>query len=64
MKKKKWPLILGGFAGVVLLVVIVVVLYIVWFLPNVPLVEFKAESSAERIERGKYLANHVMVCVD
>ena len=64
MKKKKWPMILGGFVVALLLIVTGIVLYIVWFLPDIPLKEFKAEASVQRIERGKYLANHVMVCMD
>jgi len=46
-------LIIGGLAG-----------YLAWFLPDVPLKEVKVEITPERIERGKYLANHVMVCID
>lgn len=39
--------------------------FIAYFLPNVgdaPLI--KIDYTAERIERGKYLANHVTVCID
>jgi mono/diheme cytochrome c family protein len=64
MKKKRWPMILGGLAGTLVLIVVIIVLYIVWFLPNVPVQDVKVESLSERIERGKYLANHVMVCMD
>ena len=64
MKKKKWPMILGGAVAALISIVIFVVIYIVWFLPNIPLKEIKAEVTASRVERGKYLANHVMVCVD
>ncbi|MDP1621255.1 MAG: hypothetical protein Q8M08_02845 [Bacteroidales bacterium] len=64
MKKRKWPMILGG-VGVALAVIILgIILYLVWFLPNVPLKELSVESTPARIERGKYLANHVMVCMD
>lgn len=64
MKTKKWPRILGGIAAVLVLIVICIVLYIVWFLPDVPVTDIKAEATPGRIERGKYLANHVMVCMD
>jgi hypothetical protein len=54
---------------VILVVAIVVVIggivgYIVWFKPNVPLKDIKVAITPERVERGKYLANHVMVCID
>jgi mono/diheme cytochrome c family protein len=64
MKKKKWPRILGIIAAAVVLILIGIVLYIVWFLPSVPVKEVTVVSSPERIERGKYLASHVMVCID
>jgi mono/diheme cytochrome c family protein len=56
-----------------LLVIVVIVLvvaaflfigYIVKFKPNLPLEEVKIEYTAERIERGKYLANNVNQCID
>lgn len=54
---------------VILLLAIVVVIggivgYVAWFKPNVPLKDIKVAITPERLERGKYLANHVMVCVD
>jgi len=64
MKKKKWPMILGGMVTALLIIVVGVVLYIVWALPDIPVKDIKVESTSERIERGKYLANHVMVCMD
>jgi mono/diheme cytochrome c family protein len=64
MKTKKWPKILGGIVGALVLIIICVVLYIVWFLPDVPVTDIKVEPTQARIERGKYLANHVMVCMD
>ncbi len=57
-------MILGGFFGALVLIIIGVILYIVWFLPDVPVKDVKVESTPLRIERGKYLANHVMVCMD
>ena len=64
MKKKKWPMILGSVVAALVLIVVAIVLYIVWFLPNIPVRDIKVESTPGRIERGKYLANHVMVCMD
>ncbi|MCX6304566.1 MAG: cytochrome C [Bacteroidetes bacterium] len=64
MKKKKWPMIFGVITGALVLIVVIVILYIVWFLPSIPVKEIKVESTNVRIERGKYLANHVMVCMD
>ncbi len=65
MKSKSWPKIAGY--GVLSLVVIIacVVFYIVLFLPDIPVNNtVKADAMPERVARGKYLANHVMVCVD
>jgi hypothetical protein len=64
MKKKKWPLILGGIAAALVLIVVGVVMYIVWFLPKIPLKDIRVELTPARIERGRYLANHVAVCMD
>jgi mono/diheme cytochrome c family protein len=33
-------------------------------MPNIELKEIKVEITPERVERGDYLANHVMVCMD
>jgi len=39
--------------------------YLKWALPNVgPAPELTIEITPERLERGKYLANHVMLCMD
>ena len=64
MKTKKWLKVLW-----ILLVVIAVgiagfFIYAIYFKPNLPLKEVKVESTPERIERGRYLANHVTVCID
>jgi mono/diheme cytochrome c family protein len=64
MKKKKWPMILGGAFATLIVIVLCVIFYILWFLPNIPVSEIKVDSTQARIERGKYLANHVMVCMD
>ncbi len=58
-------MILGGVFAFLLLLVLCVIFYIIWFLPDITVrADLKAESTPERIERGKYLANHVMVCID
>lgn len=55
-----------AFTGVVLLVMMIIGLsYVKLVLPDVgPPPEMKVDRSTERIERGKYLANHVAVCMD
>jgi len=64
MKKKKWPRIVGGIVAILVVIVVGVIMYVVWFLPNVPLQDIKVESTPERIARGRYLANHVSLCMD
>lgn len=57
--------IMLGLIGVVLLLVLAGGSYVKFALPNVgepPQLLIKATS--ERLERGKYLANHVTVCID
>jgi mono/diheme cytochrome c family protein len=63
MKKNGWKFL--GY-GVLLLIVGLfgIIGYIVWFKPNIPVQNIKVDPTAERIERGKYLANHVLVCID
>ncbi|HMV76867.1 MAG TPA: c-type cytochrome [Leptospiraceae bacterium] len=61
---KKMKIILSVLAAI-LAVPILAVSYILTALPNIRLKpDIKAEANPERIERGKYLANHVTVCVD
>ncbi|MBD3629003.1 c-type cytochrome [Cyclobacterium sp.] len=52
--------------SVIVLLLIVGLVYVSTALPNVgPAPEnLKVEASPEKIERGKYLANHVMLCID
>ncbi len=41
------------------------VAYVKWMMPNVgPAPELVLDYSSDQIERGRYLANHVMVCID
>jgi mono/diheme cytochrome c family protein len=64
MKAKKWIKIFVGVIAALVLIVAGAVMYIVWGLPKVALKEIRVEASAQRIERGRYLANHVTVCMD
>jgi len=52
------------FAGLLLLV-FAAIIYVKAALPNTgPAPDIKIERTAARVERGKYLANHVTVCMD
>jgi len=62
--KKRWAWILGGLLAALVLFVIVVILYIRFALPNVPLQKISVQVTPERVERGRYLANHITVCID
>jgi mono/diheme cytochrome c family protein len=64
MKRKIWFRIFGGLLLLIILFVVGVVIYLKYALPSVPLTEIKADPTPERIARGEYLANHVMVCMD
>src|SRR5687768_2115647 len=62
---KKALKVVGIIVGVLLLAVAGLASYIKFGLPNVgPAPEVKIEISTDRIARGKYLANNVMVCMD
>ena len=51
--------------GLVIVVIAGLMIYLKVFLPNVgPAPDLKIALTQERIERGKYLANHVAVCID
>jgi hypothetical protein len=41
-----------------------VILYVLYFLPRIPVENIKIETTPERIERGKYLAENVAQCLD
>jgi cytochrome c553 len=64
MKKKKILIIVVGFFAVLVFLILCSGIYLKYFLPNIKVKELKVEATKERIERGKYLANNVMVCVD
>ena len=64
MKKVlRWSLYI---VGVIVLVVIALLGYVSFALPNVgpPPQDLTVEITPERVERGEYLANHVMLCMD
>jgi mono/diheme cytochrome c family protein len=55
----------GKILAGLLVVVAAAIVYVKTALPNIaPAADLKIERTATRIERGKYLANHVMVCMD
>lgn len=56
----------AGYGAVIIITVIAAIAgYVKFFLPNVDAAPYlKVENTSERIERGKYLANHVAVCMD
>ena len=57
--------ILGILLGIVIIIIACAAIYIKTALPDVgPPPELKITASPEKIERGKYLANHVMICMD
>jgi hypothetical protein len=64
MKKRKWIWIPVGILAVIVIFIIGAILYLRFALPSVPLKEVSIKSTPEMIEKGKYLANHVMVCMD
>ena len=63
MKKliKTGAIIAGGLA---VLVISGSVYFTLTYPKDVPVVNFKVVATPERVERGKYLANNVAVCLD
>ena len=64
MKKFSIGKIIGIAAAILVLILLLCIAYIYFILPNVPVQDVKVEVTPERVERGKYLANHVTVCMD
>jgi len=62
----KKPLrILAFVAGGLVTLLLLLVFYLMVMLPNAgPVPDIQIEITDERIERGRYLANHVMLCMD
>lgn len=57
--------IVGKVTGVIVLIIAVLSGYFLWAYPAVgPAPEIKVEGTPDQIKRGKYLANHVTLCVD
>lgn len=62
---KKLFKILGGLLLLFVLLVAGATVYVTQFLPNIPVQsDLKVELTPERVERGRYLAHHVAVCMD
>ena len=62
---KKFFKILSIIAAVAVVLVLGAVGYLLLFLPNVgDAPDLQVELTPERVQRGEYLANHVMVCMD
>ncbi len=62
---KKAVKVIGWVLGFAVLVVLAGMVYVKFALPNVGAApELKVEPTPARIERGAYLANHVVVCMD
>jgi mono/diheme cytochrome c family protein len=64
MKKNRLWKILGLLILGVVLILFGGIGYIIWFQPRIPVQNLKVVESPDRIERGRYLANHVLVCID
>ncbi len=63
--KRKWPKILGLVVLAAVLLFAGVLVYVKSALPNVgPAPEVTVEKTTAQIERGRYLANNVAVCID
>jgi hypothetical protein len=62
---KKFLKILGILVIFLIVAVIGITIYMKKAFPKVePPADMKVEITQERLARGKYLANHVMVCID
>ena len=64
MKKLKVFRIAGYFFLSLLIIVLSALGFIWFFLPRISVPELKVELTQAHIERGRYLANHVTVCID
>ena len=61
----KAPKIIGIILGLLIVIVLAGVLWFNMTYPkDGPVQNIRVDASPERIERGRYLANHVMVCMD
>lgn len=64
MNKRNIIRLLALLGIIIVLAIISSILYVLYARPNIPLKEIRAEITPARVERGKYLANHVTVCMD
>lgn len=64
MKKNRFLKIIGILVIALVLIIAGGIIYVVYFLPDIPVPNLKVELTPERIARGKYLAYHVTVCMD
>ena len=61
--KRVWK-IAGWTFGIILLLILGILVYITSYLPKAPLKNVQVVMSRERVDKGRYLANSVMVCID
>ncbi len=64
MKRRLLWKVVGIAALIVIVAIAGMLVYVVKFLPNIPVKDLKVEQTPSRIERGKYLAYHVTLCMD
>ena len=64
MKKKTVRIIVVIVIALIILIPLGIIGYIMMFLPNIPLKTVQVASTPDRLERGKYLAYHITVCMD
>lgn len=64
MKKSRGLKIVGLFLSTVILILIFIALYLKFYLPNIEVKDLKIEITQDRIAKGEYLANSVLVCTD
>jgi hypothetical protein len=61
MKLFKTIIVIVLFLGIIILIG---ASYVKFFLPDISIRDISIDITQERIERGRYLANHVMLCID
>lgn len=64
MKRKKFSRWILRILVLSVMLILALIIYVKQFLPDVSLKDITVEITPARIERGKYLANHVMACMD
>ncbi len=64
MNKRKIGRITGFTCLALFMILLLGIGYIYFILPRIPIPDLKVKITPERVARGKYLANHVTVCVD